>query len=369
MKRHPLLLALLCCLCLAACQDSSKSADEFSVHGKITGLAGKVLSLERITPTKAEPIQEVTLDAEGNFALVAKGEAATLFQLRAQDGKRILLYPEFDALDITADARDIEAFEVVGGPKTKLLRDFNLQQYRLYVAYKTAEAQLDGLDRSIDTLAWHQLEGVTDSAMIAYTSFMRSFCDTVKLPILRAHAALSISPTGNYYYLSKLRKRIADETPGSAYATFLDAALSREAEARVGAGASALSGNDLHGKPFDLTNLRGKRVLLLFWASYCSYSKLELAALKDMQQLFADKGLALVCFSIDDHAAEWQAFLQDAGLDWATHLRALNGQKSEEIKQFKVKAIPSTYMINADGIIETVDIRSQELASYLGAAQ
>jgi thiol-disulfide isomerase/thioredoxin len=352
-------------LLLGSCGAPQKGKDEFSIQGKIKGMADKELSLERITPSKSEPLQKVTLDGEGAFSLIAKAEPNTLFQLRAQDGKRMLLYPESDALDITADAADIEAFEVQGSAKTQLLRDFNQQQYRLYMAYKVAEASLDGLDRLQDSLAWHRLEGTTDSAMIAYSAFMRSYCDTVKLPLLRAHAALSITPAGNYDYLEKLSERISQEMPGSTYASFIDAALAREADGRVAIVAPELDGTDLHGQPFSLTSLRGHRVLLLFWASYCTYSQLEIAQLRAMQQLFADKNARLVCFSIDDYPAAWQAYLQTAGIDWATHVRGLNGQQSEEIKRFRVQAIPSTYLINVDGMIETMDVRAGDLGAEL----
>jgi thiol-disulfide isomerase/thioredoxin len=183
---------------------------------------------------------------------------------------------------------------------------------------------------------------------------------------MRAHASMSIAPMGNYYYLTQLSKRVSSELPSSTYASAIDATLMKEAEGRVGVVASGLTGTDLDGKPFDLMALRGKPVMLMFWASYCEFSRMEFAKLKEMQQVFADAGRTLVCFSIDDHDADWRNFLKTAGLDWATHLRGMNGQQSAEIKQFKVKAIPSTYMINADGVIETIDVRADELAGYFG---
>jgi thiol-disulfide isomerase/thioredoxin len=366
--KHAIIASILfMAACCISCDSTTKSAEQFSVSGHVAGLEGKLLHLERIQPTKAEPLQDVQVDANGNFKLLAQGEANALFQLRADDGRRMLLFPEFDALEIEADADELEAFQVMGGAKAKLMRDFNMQQYRLYIGYKNAEAELQGLDRQKDTTAWHEMEGVTDRAQVAYASYLRTFCDTVQLPIMRAHAAMSIAPTGNYHYLSTLSKRIAQELPGSPYVSAIDAALVREGDSRVSTIAPAISGTDLGGKPFDLTNLRGKRVLLLFWASYCEYSRMEFAQLKNMEQIFVDHGVTLVCLSIDDHDAEWRSFLQTAYLDWAVHMRGNGGQQSAEVRQFKVKAIPSTYMINPEGMIETLDLRTDELEAYFKA--
>ncbi len=365
MKTRFYILPLLCCVLIWGCKNAEKAKDEFSIQGKVQGLESKVMHFERIQPTKSEPLQDIQLDAEGRFSLTQKGEPNTLFQLRADDGRRMLFLPEFDALEIEADADELDAYQVQGGEKTKRLRDFNLKQYRLYIDYANAEAQLDGLDRQKDTLAWHELEGVTDRAMVAYGDFLRSFCDTVNLPILRAHASLSIVTTGNYYYLSQIGKRIRQEMPGSHYADAIQDALTKEGEGRVGTEAPMLRSTDLQGQPFDLASLRGKRVLLVFWASYCEFSQMEFAKIKDMGPLFKDSGTTLVCFSIDDHEAEWREFLKNAGLDFAIHVRGLTGQQSAEIKNFRVKAIPSTYVINAKGTIETLDIRSQDLQAYL----
>ncbi len=356
--------AIICCLCGLGCKNSAKTADEFSIQGKVRGLEDKVMHLERITAANAEPLQDVKLDAKGDFFVKQKGEANTLFQLRADDGRRMLLFPEFDALEIEADADEMEAFQVTGGAKAKLFRDFNLKQFRLYIDFANAEAQLQGLDRQKDTVAWHELEGVTDRSMVAYHAFLREFCDTVQLPILRAHASLSISETGNYHYLSKLSQRIGQEMSGTSYASVLDASQMKEAEGRVGITVPSVTGTDLRGQAFDITSLRGKRVLLTFWASYCEFSRLEFAKIREMRQLFADNGVVLLCFSIDDHEAEWRKYLATAGLDWAIHLRGLNGQQSGELKLFRVTAIPSTYMINPQGITETLDIRADELAAY-----
>jgi thiol-disulfide isomerase/thioredoxin len=351
----------------ASCGETSKSADEFRIEGQIEGLQGKMMQLERLEGISAIPITEVETDGEGNFSVTSKGKKDAIFQLRIKNGGRILVMPEFDALKITANANEMEAFQVEGNAKTKLLRDFNLNQYRLYLAFAGSEAELDAIDRKADSTQWHEVEVVTDKAMVEYRNYLRTFCDTVNIPVLRAHAALSLTVNGNYHYLEKMAARIQSELPGSPAAGALSNALTQEANRRIGEIAANITSTDANGKPFDLSKLRGKPVLLYFWASYCEFSRVENAKMDSLEKLFADNNIVLVCVSLDDNDAKWRTGLQTAGLKWATHIRLLNGAQSTEISQYLVKAIPANYLIDGAGMIRDLDIRSDEMSADLPA--
>jgi thiol-disulfide isomerase/thioredoxin len=363
---YPLVLTIVALL-LGGCGEPEKADDEFRLAGQIEGLQGKTIQLERLEGISAVPVTEVETDDNGNFTVNAKGKKDAIFQLRIKNGGRILVMPEFDALKITANANEMEAFQVEGNAKTKLLRDFNLNQYRLYLAFAGSEAELDAIDRKVDSTQWHEVEVVTDKAMVEYRNYLRTFCDTVSIPVLRAHAALSLTVNGNYHYLEKMTARIQSELPGSPAAGALNNALTQEANRRIGEIAANITSTDVNGKPFDLSKLRGKPVLLYFWASYCEFSRVENAKMDSLEKLFADNNIALVCVSLDDNDTKWRAGLQAAGLKWATHIRLLNGAQSTEISQYLVKAIPANYLIDGAGMIRDLDIRSDEMLRDLPA--
>jgi hypothetical protein len=352
-------------LLFTACGETPKGEDEFQITGQVRGMEGKTLFLERFEGVKAEPVAKVEVDQDGHFEVTAKGETDAIFQLRADQGGRMLMMPEFSTLHVEADADELEAYQVTGNSKTQQLRNFNLEQYRLYIDFASAESRLDGLDRTKDTIAWHELEAVTDKAMMAYRGFLRTFCDTVSNPVMRAHAALSLTVNGNYHYLNELARRLEKELPGSPAVAELRAGLAKEVDRKVGEPATIITGTDVNGKPFDLMTLRGKSILLNFWASYCEFSRAENAKMATLSKLFTANNVVLLCFSIDDAEADWRNYLKTAGLDWAIHLRGLNGTASTEISQYLVKAIPANYFIDANGVIRDLDIRSDELETDL----
>lgn len=353
------------CLMLLGCGDSLKLADEFRIQGHVTGLEGKKMSLEKLVGVSSQPISEVEVGSDGNFSVTAKGEPNAIFQLRVPDGGRMLLMPEFDDVTVEADADEMEAYRPEGSPKTQAIRDFNLQQYRLYLDFVSAETRMDGVDRTKDTTTWRELEAVTDKAMMAYRDFLRTFCDTVQSPALRSLAALSITPNGNFHYLKSLTDRIRAESPGSPSVAALDEALRTEADRRIGVVAPVITGNTLDGKPFDLSTLRGSHVYLQFWASYCEFSRSENVKLLKMAPDIAKRKIKVLLFSLDDHEATWRDYLKAAGLDWAIHVRGLNGTASAEVSQYLVKAIPANYLIDPDGVIRDLDVRADELPAIL----
>lgn len=360
----------LCCWFLAlscwmGCNEVRKEADQFRVEGHVRGLEGKTMQLEKLEGVNSVPVSDVPVDADGNFSVTAKGEANAIYQLRFEKTGRMLIMPEFETLQIEADADELAAFQIKGNSQSQLLRDFNLNQYRLYIDFISAESRLDGLDRETDTTDWHALEAVTDKAMMAYRDYMRTFCDTVTHPALRAHAALSLTVNGNHHYLQKLTGRLGTESPGSPAIAVLENALAEEGEGKIGEVAPNITGTDITGKPFDIRALKGKVVLLQFWASYCEFSRTENAKLAGMQSLFRENDVVLVCFSVDDSDTDWRTSVQASGLNWATHIRGLNGVQSMEVSQYLVKAIPANYIIDPVGVIQYLDIRADELGTDL----
>jgi thiol-disulfide isomerase/thioredoxin len=367
MKFPHLLLGMLLLLVVSACGETTKKEDEFRITGHVRGLEGKKLFLERFVGVKSEPVQEVPVDEKGNFEITANGEANAIYQLRMNEGGRMLLFPEFSTLNIEADADELEAYHATGSARNQILRDFNLGQYRLYIDFASAESRLDGLDRTKDTTAWHELEAVTDKAMMAYRAYIRTFIDTVSIPVMRAHAALSLTINGNYHYVSKVADRLDQEMPGSPAVAELRKGLAKEADRRIGEVGTPITGTDVNGKPFDLFALRGKNILLQFWASYCEFSRVENTKLAGLEALFTANNTVLVLFSIDDTDAEWRNYLKTADLDWATHIRGGNGTSSTEIQQYLVRAIPANYFLDGNGVIRDLDIRSNELETDLPA--
>ena len=109
-----------------------------------------------------------------------------------------------------------------------------------------------------------------------------------------------------------------------------------------------------------------KIVLLDFWASWCTPCLNELPNLKAAYKKFKSKGFEIVSVSVDDSTEDWIQAVKDNGMNW---VQLWNGSDEDlansPAMQYSVTAIPSTFLIDADGTIIGRNLRDKELEDAL----
>ena len=110
-----------------------------------------------------------------------------------------------------------------------------------------------------------------------------------------------------------------------------------------------LQGVDLSGRPFHLSSFRGRTVLLVFWASWCSICTHDMQALKLLHRRLGAQGLAIVAVAIDDTAERAREFARRNELPFTVLVD--NGLAKE---LYKVQALPDSYVINPQGRFKKV---------------
>lgn len=116
----------------------------------------------------------------------------------------------------------------------------------------------------------------------------------------------------------------------------------------------------LAGNPFKLAELRGKVVLLDFWAKWCAPCVAELPNIRKLHDRYAESGLVVVGISFDRSADEARAYVTDNHMEWI-QVFAEKADKSPLADLYGVSAIPATYLIGPDGKVVARDLRGAEL--------
>ncbi|MGD0546271.1 MAG: TlpA disulfide reductase family protein [Terracidiphilus sp.] len=106
----------------------------------------------------------------------------------------------------------------------------------------------------------------------------------------------------------------------------------------------------LDGQRISMDGLAGKVVLIDFWATWCGPCREALPHIKQIARKFDGQPLVVLSISQDTDQAKWKEFVAKNGMTWLQYCDG--GFPGRLAKQFSVNAIPATFTIDADGVLE-----------------
>lgn len=125
------------------------------------------------------------------------------------------------------------------------------------------------------------------------------------------------------------------------------------------------------GKAIALSSLKGKMVLLDFWASWCGPCRMENPAVVEAYHNYKDKkfkggkGFTIYSVSLDNSKEAWIRAIERDHLVWENHVSDLGGWNSKPAQMYRVNSIPFNYLLNENGVIIAKNLRGEDLEAEL----
>ncbi|GIW08433.1 MAG: hypothetical protein KatS3mg060_3238 [Dehalococcoidia bacterium] len=118
----------------------------------------------------------------------------------------------------------------------------------------------------------------------------------------------------------------------------------------VGGAAPEFSLPTLDGRTVSLASLKGKPVLLNFWATWCAPCREEMPLIQRAAARYASSGLTVLAIDVQEGEALVQPFVDEFGLTFPVLL----DKNGEVVSRYRVRGIPTTVFIDRGGIIQSV---------------
>ncbi|UKN02138.1 AhpC/TSA family protein [Paracrocinitomix mangrovi] len=171
-------------------------------------------------------------------------------------------------------------------------------------------------------------------------------------------------------YFEKVRDAMAEKYPYSVYPSYIDESIQAtlaQLEKMKGGGdlAPDLAFQNPDGKTIKLSDLRGKIVLLDFWASWCMPCRMENPNVVRTYEKYKDQGFTVYSVSLDEDKQRWIDAIAKDNLSWPNHVSDLKGWYSDAASIYDVRSIPATFLIDREGRIVGQDLRGKDLEQRL----
>ena len=118
-------------------------------------------------------------------------------------------------------------------------------------------------------------------------------------------------------------------------------------------------------KTLNLSSLKGKYVLVDFWASWCGPCRRENPNVVKLYKKYRKKNFTVYSVSLDEDGTKWKQAIKMDNLIWPNHVSDLKGWQSSVVPMFNIQGIPYTVLVNPEGKIIGINLRGQELENKL----
>ncbi|WP_026464588.1 TlpA disulfide reductase family protein [Adhaeribacter aquaticus] len=361
-----LLASLSACNKIGSKNGSGK--DAYTIKGKLENQASGNIYLSEFEEQQFVPRDTATVNSDGTFEFAGKKADSGLYRIALTDQNMLLLVIDSNNIEVAADAKDLRKTANIKGSKesdqlkTLLSKIDQMQKNAASLQNRFVAAQTAGQQDSLQILQ-EKFMGLQEKNNNEIKSFIRSNPKSV----VSAFATLNVlNPEADFEFADSMAVAFEKNVPQSQFTKTLVGKLESLRTLSVGKKAPDISLPTPTGDKVSLSSLRGKYVLIDFWASWCGPCRQENPNVVRMYNQYKPKGFEIFGVSLDESKDKWVKAIATDKLTWP-HVSDLKGWQSSAAVMYNIQAIPQTILLDKEGVIIAKNLRGKELENKLAS--
>ena len=363
-----------------------REEEGFTVSGKLDRPEASMIYLQEMTSRDLIPVDSCKLDSSGTYLLRGTSPESRFFAVFTRPGDYVyLLARNGDEIQLTGVEENLSgSYRVEGSEDSQRIRELTHEQNRTVERIHRLSKIFND---NIENPDFVRIKAGLDSAYKEIVNAQREFTFRFIEANLQSQASLMAlyQQIGPRYYLLDTDKdfryfAMVDSSlynlyPGSdavidLHRQVVELRQKRQMEAmsaaRFGIGMEApeIALPSPSGDTIILSSLRGKIVLLDFWASWCAPCRRENPNLVANYKKYRDKGFEIYQVSLDRTRSAWLKGIKDDHLDWI-HVSDLQFWNSIVVPVYNIEGIPMNYLLDRQGRILDRNLRGEQLDNKL----
>ena len=375
----------LFCFLLSFLLIKSSIAQEVVISGMINDAQGKTLYLEGFEKATTVKLDSVLINKKGKFQI--KRDISTTdffkFSFTPNDFFVLILQPG-EKVYLTADAKNLStSYSITGSEHSQNLKDFvgivnDYIEERDSLQALVKQYAADGDQQNASKINM-EMTRAYDNFIKARNQFINEHPESPALLGALNH----LNQNTDLEQYKKIEAALAASMPGSQYHESVKALVASLEQQRAqaekqqreqqmaaakmapGQPAPEINMQDKDGNPLPLSSLKGKYVLIDFWASWCGPCRKENPNVVEAYNKYKDKGFTVYSVSIDNARDRWLAAIEADQLIWPNHVSSLQGWQTPILQDYGVRGIPFTVLIDTEGKIIQTNLRGPALEQKL----
>ncbi len=366
-----LLLCLHSILLIAACSEGQSNGQfnqdpQIRIEGKVRHPMheGSVV-LEKIGQNEIVPVDTLMISSDSTFRYGLKNTKPGFYRINFYNRQYVNLILNHESVKVTADGDRPDGFVEVKGSVDNdyfyavndIMKEMQRKINEMNSDYLKARA--DGNEEKMQAIE-EQYRAVEKEN----TEKLKQKIQEMGHSIAAFYAVNFLDAEKELAFLSDLAEKFKKEMPDSEYTQQFVAQVEDLRKLAIGMEAPDIALPNPEGDTIRLSSLRGKYVMIDFWAAWCKPCRVENPNVVKLYQKYKDKGFEIYGVSLDRTKQAWVDAIDEDNLGWK-HVSDLQYFNSEAAMLYNINAIPATVLLDKNGVIIDKNLRGQALAQKL----